>query len=79
VIGLQKPLSQVTGSGEPQCQLAVRTEMAVDECRYRRGQGITGEIATAHNFPRDILRSILGPVFGGVECDDPNRSPTGRT
>jgi hypothetical protein len=32
-----------------------------------------GEIATAHNFPRDILRSILGPVFGGVECDDPNR------
>jgi hypothetical protein len=53
--------------------------MAVDECRYRRGQGITGEIATAHNFPRDILRSILGPVFGGVECDDPNRSPTGRT
>jgi hypothetical protein len=73
VIGLPKPLSQVTGSGEPQCQLAVRTEMAVDECRYRRGQGITGKIETAHNFPRDIFRGILDPMLGGVKCDDANR------
>jgi hypothetical protein len=27
----------------------------------------------AQNFPRDILRGILRPMFGGVECDDPNR------
>jgi hypothetical protein len=32
-----------------------------------------GEIETAHNFPRDILRGILRPMFGGIECDDPNR------
>src|SRR5229473_3624426 len=31
-----------------------------------------GEIETAHNFPRDILRGILSPMFGGVERDDPN-------
>ena len=32
-----------------------------------------GEIEMAHNFPRDILRGILGPMFGGVKCDDANR------
>jgi hypothetical protein len=32
-----------------------------------------GEIETAHNFPRDILRGILSPMFGGVERDDANR------
>ena len=65
--------SQDTGSGEPQCQLTIRTEMPVDECRNRRGQGITGKIETAHNFPRDILRGILRPMFAGIECEDANR------
>jgi hypothetical protein len=32
-----------------------------------------GEIETAHNFLRDILRGILRPMFGGVECDDADR------
>src|SRR5216683_3299144 len=32
-----------------------------------------GEIETAHNFPRDILRGILSPMFGGVKCDDAKR------
>jgi len=32
-----------------------------------------GEIETAHNFPRNILRGILSPMFGGVERDDANR------
>src|ERR1700726_2055134 len=32
-----------------------------------------GEIETAYNFPRDILRGILSPMFGGVECDHANR------
>ena len=32
-----------------------------------------GEIETAHNFPRDILRDILGPMFDGVERDNPDR------
>jgi hypothetical protein len=60
-------------SGEPQCQLTVRTEMAVDECRYRRRQLMPGEIEAAQNFPSDILRGIPRPMFGGIECDDPNR------
>jgi hypothetical protein len=30
------------GSGEPQCQLTVRTDVAVDERRKRRGQGTPG-------------------------------------
>jgi hypothetical protein len=47
--------------------------MAVDERRNRGGQGITGKIETAHNFQCDILRGILLPMFGGVECDEPNR------
>src|ERR1700716_3719137 len=61
------------GSGEPQYQLTVRTKVAVDERRYRRGQGIAGKIKSAHNFRRDILRGILGPIFGGVKCDDADR------
>jgi hypothetical protein len=32
-----------------------------------------GKIKAAQNFPRDLLRRVLGPMFGGVECDDPNR------
>src|SRR5450631_2993088 len=32
-----------------------------------------GEIETAHNFPRNILRGILSPMFGGVERNDANR------
>jgi len=55
----EKPRSQVTGSGKPQCQLTVKTEMAVDECVYRRRQLMPGEIETAHDFPRDILRGVL--------------------
>jgi hypothetical protein len=47
--------------------------MAVDERCNRGGQGITGEIETAHNFPRHILRGILSPVLGGVERDDADR------
>ena len=47
--------------------------MAVDERCNRGGQGITGEIETAHNFPRDILRGILSPMFAGIECEDANR------
>src|SRR5450631_3361329 len=31
------------------------------------------EIETAHNFPRNTLRGILSPMFGGVEYDDANR------
>jgi hypothetical protein len=27
----------------------------------------------AYNFPPDILRGILSPMFGGVERDDSNR------
>ena len=61
------------GSGEPQCQLMVRTKVAVDERRYRRGQGIAGKIKSAHNFRRDIFRGILGPMFGGVKRDDADR------
>src|SRR5216684_6281474 len=34
---------------------------------------MSGEIETPHNFPRDILRGILSPMFGGVERDDANR------
>src|SRR5450631_163642 len=34
---------------------------------------MAGEIKTAHNLPRDILRGILGPMFGGVERDNPDR------
>src|SRR5450755_1020392 len=74
-IGSKNRWSQDTGSGEPQCQLAVRTEVAVDERRYRRGQGITGKIKAAQYLPRDILRSILSPMFGGVECDFANGVP----
>jgi hypothetical protein len=47
--------------------------MAVDKRRYRRGQGVAGEIETAHNFPRDIFRGVLRPMLGGVECGDANR------
>jgi hypothetical protein len=47
--------------------------MAVDERRNRRGQGITGKIKAAQNFPRDILRGVVRPMFGGVERDDANR------
>src|ERR1700730_3422348 len=32
-----------------------------------------GEIETAHNFPRDILRGNLSPMFGGVKRNDANR------
>jgi hypothetical protein len=65
---------QGIGSGEPQCQLTVRTDVAVDERRKRRGQGTPGEIEAAHNLPRDVLPCILGPMFGGVERhDDANR------
>src|SRR5450631_1273004 len=34
---------------------------------------MSGEIETPHNFPRDTLRGILSPMFGGVERDDSNR------
>jgi len=34
---------------------------------------VSGEIETAQNFPRDVLRCILGPMFGGVERDDADR------
>jgi hypothetical protein len=34
---------------------------------------MSGEIETPHNFPRDILRGILSPMFVGVERDDPMR------
>jgi hypothetical protein len=57
---------------QSQGQLTVRTEVSVDERPYRRGQ-VTGKIGTAHNFQRDILRGILGPMFGGVKRNDPNR------
>jgi hypothetical protein len=32
-----------------------------------------GEIETANNFQCDILRGVLGPMFGGVKRDDANR------
>jgi hypothetical protein len=32
-----------------------------------------GEIEAAQNFPCDILGGILGPMFGGVKCNDSNR------
>jgi hypothetical protein len=47
--------------------------VAVDECLYRRRQLMSGEIEMPQNFPRDILRGILSPMFGGVECDDADR------
>jgi hypothetical protein len=47
--------------------------MAVDERHKRRGQGTAGKIKAAHDLPRDILRCILGPMFGGVERHDANR------
>jgi hypothetical protein len=28
---------------------------------------------TTHNFARDILRGIFGPIFCGIECDDSKR------
>ena len=34
---------------------------------------MASEIEAAQNFPRNILRGILGPMFGGVERDDANR------
>jgi hypothetical protein len=34
---------------------------------------VAGKIETAHNFPRDILRAILGPMFGGVKRDHAKR------
>src|SRR5229473_513190 len=34
---------------------------------------MSGEIEAAHNFPRNTLRGILSPMFGGVERDDSNR------
>jgi hypothetical protein len=54
-------------------QLTVWTEMAVDECGYRRGQGITGEVDASANFARDIFRDIFGPMLQRVECDDADR------
>ena len=47
--------------------------MTVDERPDRWRQLLVGEIETAHNFPRDIFRGILGPMFGGVVSDDPDR------
>jgi hypothetical protein len=60
-------------SGEPQGQLTARTEMAVDERRDRWRQIMPGEIETAHNFPRDILRGIFSPMFARVERDYADR------
>src|SRR5450432_1166250 len=34
---------------------------------------MTGKVETAQNLPRDVLRGILGPMFGGVECDHADR------
>jgi hypothetical protein len=53
--------------------LTVRTDVAVHERHKRRGQGSAGKIKAAHNFQRDVLRGILSPMFGGVECDDADR------
>ena len=61
------------GSGEPQGQLTVRTGVAVNERRKRRGQGTAGKIKPVHNPPRDILRGTFGPMFGGVKRHDSNR------
>jgi hypothetical protein len=47
--------------------------VAVDEFRYRRGQGITRKIKAAHNLPRDVLRGIFGPAFRSVKRHDANR------
>jgi hypothetical protein len=57
-------------SGEAQCELAIRAEVAVDERLDRQRQLLAGEIETAHYFARDILRGIFGPMFCGIECDD---------
>ena len=32
-----------------------------------------GEIGTAQNLPRDIFRSILDPMFGGIDRNNANR------
>jgi hypothetical protein len=47
--------------------------MAIGERRDRCRQLMSGKIETAQNFPRDILRGILGPMFGGVERDHADR------
>jgi hypothetical protein len=47
--------------------------MAVDERRDRWRQIMPGEIETAHNFPRDILRGIFSPMFARVERDYADR------
>jgi hypothetical protein len=36
-------------------------------------QLLAGKIKAAQNFPRDILRGILSPMFGGVKRNDANR------
>jgi hypothetical protein len=53
--------------------LTVRTKVTVDKRRYRRGQGVAGKIKAAQNFPRDIHRGILRPMFCGIERDDADR------
>jgi hypothetical protein len=52
--------------------LTVWTDVAVDEHRKRRGQGTADKIKAAHDLPSDVLRCILGPMFGGVEGHDAN-------
>ena len=47
--------------------------MAVDERRDRWRQLLAGKIETAQDFPPDVLRGILGRMFGGVERDDADR------
>jgi hypothetical protein len=47
--------------------------MAVDERRNRCRQLMTGNVETAQNFSRDILRRILSLMFCGIECDDSKR------
>jgi hypothetical protein len=54
-VGSKKPLILI-GSGEPPCQLKVRTNVAVNERRKRRGQGTAGTIKAADNLPRHIWR-----------------------
>ena len=47
--------------------------MAIAERRKQRRQSTADKVKAAPNLPRDILRCILGPMFGGVERHDANR------
>jgi hypothetical protein len=42
-------------------------------------QLLAGKIKAAQNFPRDILRGILSPMFGGVKRNDANRVAVSRS